>query len=88
MSTVHRGRKAEILKQIQTFAEMEHEINLHYDTEAIYHKGQEVRFQKYEHGEIQKIKLGHKKHAMKCLENADKININEGQCVIDYMMHE
>jgi hypothetical protein len=34
------------------------------------------------------IRLGHKKHSYKILEKADDININDGECVIDYLLYE
>jgi len=32
--------------------------------------------------------MGHKKHSIKSLENADAVNVNEGECAIDYMIYE
>jgi hypothetical protein len=34
------------------------------------------------------IKLGHRKHSYKILEKADEINVNDGECVIDYLLYE
>ena len=34
------------------------------------------------------VKLGHRKHSYKILEKADDINVNEGECVIDYLLYE
>ena len=34
------------------------------------------------------IRLGHKKHSYKILSSADEININDGECVIDYLLYE
>jgi len=32
--------------------------------------------------------MGHKKHSIKALENADAVNVHEGECAIDYIMYE
>jgi hypothetical protein len=32
--------------------------------------------------------MGHKKHSIRSLENADSVNVNEGECAIDYIMYE
>jgi len=37
---------------------------------------------------LSSIALGHKKNSYKILEQADQININEGECVLDYILYE
>jgi hypothetical protein len=33
------------------------------------------------------IRLGHRKHSYKILEKTDEINVNDGECVIDYLLY-
>ena len=77
-----------IKKNIQYYAEQEVEIDIHYDTDMTYGKFSELQIKAIGSKNISAIKLGHKKHSYKFLENADKVNINEGECVIDYILYE
>ena len=38
--------------------------------------------------DLNNIALGYKKHSYRCLEKSDNININPGECVIDYIIYE
>ena len=37
---------------------------------------------------MSRVAMGAKKHSIKMLESADAVNVNEGECVIDYILYE
>jgi hypothetical protein len=64
-----------------------HELEADYeDFELTAHKN--IRITEVSKASLPNIRLGHKKHSYKILEKADDINVNDGECVIDYLLYE
>ena len=57
-------------------------------TKALYDDASDVAFTPVSKTKLSSHRLGHKKHSIKMLENADGLNVNDGECVIDYIMYE
>jgi len=78
----------EIRDRLQIYAESEVINNNNYSSEIEFEDVNTNSVKYYDAKPLSGIKLGHQKYSYKCLDNADKVNVNNGACVIDYIMFE
>lgn len=77
----------EMKERMQVFSELEVEASAEdYRAEFEFEDVALNSVKYYDAKPLSGIKLGHQKYSYKCLDNADKVNVNNGACVIDYMM--
>jgi len=73
---------------IQEFSEDVAEQDVYYDDEQEYDDVEDVEINPVPSTTLSSVKLGYQKYSYKCLTNCENINVNEGQCVIDYILYE
>ena len=88
ISEIYNDSITNIKKKIQKWVENEVIGYIEYDLVAVSDKITNLKIKPVGNKNISAIKLGHKKNSYKFLENADKVNVNEGECVIDYILYE
>ena len=84
------GSKTELINRAQLYMETEAKIDEKYD-EDLEPEFQEVKINSIKpvtNSDLSKVHMGSKKYSYSILKNSESININDGECVIDYLMYE
>ena len=73
---------------IDSLAQEYANIDSNYDDSFNFQSTENISIRPILNSKLKDHQLGHKKHSIRSLENADGVNVNEGECAIDYILYE
>ena len=74
--------------RIQEFAEEISQQEKHYDENEEFGDVEDLEITEIPKTELSDVKMGNQKYSHRALKNSEGLNVNEGQCVIDYILYE